>query len=215
MIEEQPTEEEHKLTTGAPNSHRATFGAEMALNPMAELSRLHHLHNKSENIPPRNTNFSTRLSDLSNHNTVIAANEPTTHSRKNGGDGSSSSKKSSSIVIATNRMPSISYLNSSIKEEDNKLSPVSPIPAAPSFHAEKYLCDMKEVLSGAETAVDDATVVWEGGLCKYKPQLRDKKIERWCQATLKEFRYFKDNWNAHCWLTRPIFTLPLHKVARV
>ena len=33
--------------------------------------------------------------------------------------------------------------------------------------------------------------------------------------TKKEFRYFKDNWNAHCWLTKPIFTLPLTKIAKI
>lgn len=52
-------------------------------------------------------------------------------------------------------------------------------------------------------------VLFEGLLHKYKPGISIQYISRWCQVTKNEFMYFKNQWGANCWLTKPIIILPL------
>ena len=56
-------------------------------------------------------------------------------------------------------------------------------------------------------------VLYEGELLKYKPGLKISYIERWGQITKNEFRYFKNNWTANCWLSRPLQHIPFRTMA--
>jgi hypothetical protein len=52
-------------------------------------------------------------------------------------------------------------------------------------------------------------VLLEGELIRVRPGVTQPFTSRWVQLTKSEFRYFKNQWNANCWLNKPLFTLPL------
>lgn len=58
-------------------------------------------------------------------------------------------------------------------------------------------------------------VLYEGEMMKYKPGLKISYIDRWGQLTKREFRYFKNNWTANCWLSRPLIVIPFRNIAAV
>lgn len=58
-------------------------------------------------------------------------------------------------------------------------------------------------------------VVYEGELCRVRPELTQQFTSRWVQLTQNEIRYYKNQWNANCWLNKPLFSLPLIQVSDV
>jgi len=58
-------------------------------------------------------------------------------------------------------------------------------------------------------------VYLEGELPKYKPGISALYINRWCQITKTCFNYFKNNWEANCWLSKPMLSIPLSCVQAV
>lgn len=59
------------------------------------------------------------------------------------------------------------------------------------------------------------TVLFESPIYKYKPGISIQYIVRWGQVTRNEFMYFKNQWGANCWLSKPIIILPLNCIKSV
>jgi hypothetical protein len=58
-------------------------------------------------------------------------------------------------------------------------------------------------------------VLIEGEIFKVKPGSTKQSTSRWAQLTCSEFRYYKNQWNAHCWLNKPLLALALTEVREV
>ncbi len=69
---------------------------------------------------------------------------------------------------------------------------------------------IEEVLTKKQMAeTDPDAVLFESELMKYRPGLSINYIARWCQVTKGQFMYFKNQWAANCWLSKPIAIIPL------
>jgi hypothetical protein len=58
-------------------------------------------------------------------------------------------------------------------------------------------------------------VLIEGEIFKVRPGSTKQSTSRWAQLTSTEFRYYKNQWNAHCWLNKPLFAIALAEVREV
>jgi len=55
-------------------------------------------------------------------------------------------------------------------------------------------------------------IIYEGYLLKYKPGTNFNWVERWCVLTRREFRYYKDQWAAKAWDSRPLLTVAMSDI---
>jgi hypothetical protein len=58
-------------------------------------------------------------------------------------------------------------------------------------------------------------VLFEGSVLKFKPGLSQLYVSRWLQLTTHELRYYKNQLAANCWLTKPLYSVPLLAVRDV
>jgi hypothetical protein len=58
-------------------------------------------------------------------------------------------------------------------------------------------------------------VLFEGVVLKFKPGLSQLYVSRWLQLTTHELRYYKNQLAANCWLTKPLYSVPLRAVKDV
>ena len=58
-------------------------------------------------------------------------------------------------------------------------------------------------------------VYYEGYLEKYRPGISLIYINRWCQITNTHFSYYKSNWDANCWISKPLMSIPLQYIESV
>lgn len=58
-------------------------------------------------------------------------------------------------------------------------------------------------------------ILLEGELLRVRPNLTQQFTSRWVQLTETELRYYKNQWNANCWLNKPLFALPLTDIVEV
>jgi len=50
---------------------------------------------------------------------------------------------------------------------------------------------------------------------KYKPGIHFKYVKRWIQITKNEIKYYKSRWNANCWDSKPLVTVPFKDIKAV
>jgi len=67
----------------------------------------------------------------------------------------------------------------------------------------------------ANIILNPELVVIEGDLMKYKPGIHFKYVKRWIQITKNEIRYYKSKWNANCWDSKALVTVPFKDIKGV
>ncbi len=83
--------------------------------------------------------------------------------------------------------------------------------------AEKGLKLLDIVSSDNILSDDPDKVIYEDELLRFSPSGVNKQqnYAKWAQITKREFRYFRDRISSAEWLARPLFSIPLHRIARV
>lgn len=60
--------------------------------------------------------------------------------------------------------------------------------------------------------IDLDEIIYEGYLLKYKPGTNFNWVERWCILTRREFRYYKDQWAAKGWDSKPLSSVAMSDI---
>ena len=58
-------------------------------------------------------------------------------------------------------------------------------------------------------------ILFEGVVYKFKPGLKNQYIQRYAVLTHKHFRYYKNKFAAHCWMSKPLMSIATADMASV